>query len=46
MVLVVNIFDFFFCFVVSICDLVHNVEAIFSPSLTNYIIWKYFLKYE
>ena len=33
MVLVVNFFDFFFnfyfCFVVAIFDLVHNVEAIF-----------------
>ena len=34
MVLVVNFFiflkkKFFFCFVVAICDLVHDVEAIF-----------------
>ena len=35
-----------FCFSVAIFDLVHDVEAIFAPSLTANSISKYFLKYE
>ena len=35
----------FFCFVVAICALVHDVETI-SPFLCAKSIWKSFLKYE
>ena len=47
----VNFFIFLkniFCFVVAICDLVHNVDCggYISPSLTANNIWKSFLKYE
>ena len=31
-----------FCFVIAVCDLVHDVETILSPSFTSYSIWKYF----
>ena len=35
------------CFVVAICDLVHDVETIFHISYKcAYSIWKSFLKYE
>ena len=50
MALVVNFFVFlkllFFCFVVAICDLMHDVEAIPDNMLNAYNIWKSFLKYE
>ena len=35
-----------FCFVVAICDQVHDVETIFHPFLCANSIWKSFRKYE
>ena len=39
---------FFFCFVVAMSGLVHDVEVywLYFTSLTGNNIWKYFLKYE
>ena len=36
----------FVFFIVSMSDLVHDVEAIYSPPLHANSIWKSFLKYE
>ena len=34
------------CFVVSMSDLVYDVEAIIWPTASAYNIWKSFMKYE
>ena len=48
-ILVVNFVRIFeirlVCFVVAICDLVQDVEAILSVSLTDNSIWKSLVKY-